>query len=70
MKGIVQGVGFRPFVYNLASGLGLNGTVRNTSQGVEIVLEGQPGVIELFTNALQTQPPPLARIDSVEVQPA
>ncbi len=67
VKGIVQGVGFRPFVYNLAAGLGLNGTVRNTSQGVEIVLEGQPGVIDLFTHALQTQPPPLARIDSVEV---
>jgi hydrogenase maturation protein HypF len=69
VKGIVQGVGFRPFVYNLATGLGLNGTVRNTSQGVEILLEGQPGVIELFTSALQTQPPPLARIDSVEVSP-
>jgi hydrogenase maturation protein HypF len=67
VKGIVQGVGFRPFVYSLATSLGLNGSVRNTSQGVEILVEGQPGVIELFINVLQTQPPPLARIDSVEI---
>jgi len=68
VKGIVQGVGFRPFVYNLATSLGLNGTVRNTSQGVEILLEGQPGIIELFINVLQSDPPPLSQIDSVEVE--
>ena len=68
VRGIVQGVGFRPFVYNLANNLGLSGSVRNTSQGVEILLEGQPGIIELFINILQSEPPPLARIDSVEVK--
>jgi len=67
VKGIVQGVGFRPFVYTLATSLGLNGSVRNTSQGVEILVEGQVVVVDLFINMLQSQPPPLARIDSVEV---
>jgi hydrogenase maturation protein HypF len=67
VKGIVQGVGFRPFVYNLATSLGLNGSVRNTSRGVEILLEGQPMVVDLFIDMLQASPPPLAHIDSVEV---
>jgi hydrogenase maturation protein HypF len=67
VKGIVQGVGFRPFVYTLATRLGLDGTVRNTSQGVEIFLEGSAKSLNAFTRKLQSSPPPLARIDSVDI---
>jgi hydrogenase maturation protein HypF len=67
VKGIVQGVGFRPFVYTLATRLGLDGTVRNTSQGVEIFLEGSAESLDAFTRKLQSSPPPLARIDSVDI---
>ena len=42
VKGVVQGVGFRPFVYNLATSLGLKGYVNNSSRGVTIEIEGEP----------------------------
>ncbi|MBF0329442.1 MAG: carbamoyltransferase HypF [Nitrospirae bacterium] len=64
ISGTVQGVGFRPFVYNLANKLGLNGYVNNTAQGVTIELEGTD--TEAFLNTIKNDPPPLARIDSVE----
>jgi hydrogenase maturation protein HypF len=67
VRGIVQGVGFRPFVYTLATRLGLYGSVRNTSHGVEILLEGLIESVDAFSLELQASPPPLARIDSVEV---
>lgn len=72
VTGIVQGVGFRPFVYGLAQRLDLTGWVRNTSSGVDIALEGTPAALEAFTLALRTESPPLARIDAVAVteQPA
>lgn len=61
--GVVQGVGFRPFVYTLALKHGLNGWVRNTSAGVEIHAEGTPELIRAFVQGLRQEPPPLARID-------
>jgi hydrogenase maturation protein HypF len=67
VRGIVQGVGFRPFVYTLATRLGLSGSVRNTSHGVEILIEGSSQSVETFILEFRVSPPPLARIDSVEV---
>jgi hydrogenase maturation protein HypF len=67
VSGIVQGVGFRPFIYGLAMRLQLNGWVRNTSAGVEIQLDGTKENINSFLNLLKTELPPLARIDSIEV---
>lgn len=68
ITGVVQGVGFRPFVYGLATGLGLRGWVGNTSGGVEIVVQGQKPEIDRFIHSLTTEAPPLARIDSINVQ--
>jgi hydrogenase maturation protein HypF len=70
VNGIVQGVGFRPFVYGLAARLGLNGWVRNTSAGVDIQVEGTEAVIDSFVSALKSELPPLARIDSIDVASA
>jgi hydrogenase maturation protein HypF len=67
ITGIVQGVGFRPFVYNLATGLGLTGWVRNTSAGVDIELEGETPVLDEFVLRLRADAPPLAHLDEVEV---
>jgi hydrogenase maturation protein HypF len=69
ITGIVQGVGFRPFVYNLATGLGLTGWVRNTSAGVDIELEGETPVLDEFVQRLRADAPPLAHLDEVEVSP-
>ncbi|MCC7130494.1 MAG: carbamoyltransferase HypF [Anaerolineae bacterium UTCFX2] len=66
--GIVQGVGFRPFVYNLALRHGLSGWVRNTSAGVEIELDGRRADLEEFVQALQAEAPTLARIDEVRLE--
>ncbi len=62
--GIVQGVGFRPFVYNLAAKYGLRGWVRNSPAGVEMDVEGDPGTLDDFCRELQHNPPRLARIES------
>ncbi len=67
ITGIVQGVGFRPFVFNQAIQKGLTGWVCNTSAGVDIEVNGQPGIISNFIQTLKSDAPPLARIDSVEV---
>ncbi len=67
IAGIVQGVGFRPFVYGLAQRLSINGRVCNTSAGVEIDVEGQPDQLQAFIAALRNEAPPLASIDRVEV---
>jgi hydrogenase maturation protein HypF len=64
--GIVQGVGFRPTVYRLATGFGLRGTVRNDGGGVQIVVAGSGESIDAFVHALERNPPPLARIDRIE----
>ncbi|MHB1121050.1 MAG: acylphosphatase, partial [Bellilinea sp.] len=66
VRGIVQGVGFRPFVYGLAVRNQLTGWVRNTSNGVEIEVNGSETQLGAFLEGLQNQPPPLARIDTLE----
>jgi hydrogenase maturation protein HypF len=65
VSGIVQGVGFRPFVYDLATGLGLNGFVRNQTGGVLIEVEGEAHSLDRFLTELRSKAPPLARIDEV-----
>lgn len=67
ISGIVQGVGFRPFVYNLAKRLGLKGWVRNTSAGVDIQVDGQPASLKAFVEALRSEAPALAHIDDLQV---
>jgi len=67
VRGVVQGVGFRPFVYNLAARLGLGGAVQNTADGVEIEVEGAPGAVNEFLEDLVAAAPPLAHIDDVRV---
>ena len=67
VRGIVQGVGFRPFVYHLAHLLHLTGYVQNTADGVLIEIEGCSALLEDFLHRLVSEPPPLARIDAVTV---
>lgn len=66
VTGIVQGVGFRPFVWRLANELGLNGWVRNDSEGVEIAAEGAKSRIDALLRRLRAEAPPLARVDTVD----
>jgi hydrogenase maturation protein HypF len=66
ITGIVQGVGFRPFVYKQATQQGLTGWVCNTSAGVDIEVNGEPAEITNFINNIKSDAPPLARIDSIE----
>ena len=66
ITGIVQGVGFRPFVYSLALKHKLTGWVINTSAGVDIEVEGSQGVLGEFLDSLQSEAPPLARINTFE----
>lgn len=68
ISGVVQGVGFRPFIYTLASRHGLCGWVRNTSAGVEIEVEGQAEALDAFVVAIRAEAPPLSRIETVTVQ--
>ncbi len=63
VRGIVQGVGFRPFVYHLAQSLGLSGFVLNSSSGVTIEIEGAFSALDCFHQRLRAEAPPLARID-------
>ncbi len=65
VHGTVQGVGFRPFVYLTATALGLGGWVRNESGSVYIEVEGAPGAVEAFCQALRTSAPPLAVVREV-----
>ncbi len=66
IEGIVQGVGFRPFVYTLALKHSLKGFVLNDSSGVKISLEGESNNIDFFEKDLFSKLPPLARIDRLE----
>lgn len=65
INGIVQGVGFRPFVYNLALKHNLTGWVRNSSSGVDVQITGEFTDLAVFQNELQNNAPPLAQIDSI-----
>ena len=69
IQGIVQGVGFRPFVYGQALSLELVGFVCNDSQGVTIEIEGSSEALDGFHQALHTKLPPLARIDALVTEP-
>ncbi|MDY4830346.1 MAG: carbamoyltransferase HypF [Campylobacter sp.] len=65
LKGLVQGVGMRPFIYNLALSLGLKGQVYNDDSGVKISLCGSAADCESFLSSIKKNPPPLARIDEI-----
>lgn len=65
--GAVQGVGFRPFVHRQAAGLGLAGWVANTSEGVIIEAEGEPGRLKSLLDLIVRSPPPHAAITTMEV---
>ena len=67
ITGVVQGVGFRPFVYNLAVELELSGWVLNSSSGVEIEAIGPFSALDAFAQRLESDAPPLARIESITV---
>ncbi len=67
-RGQVQGVGFRPYIYRLATELRLNGRVRNSEAGVEIVLQGEAGAVGRFQDRLRQELPPLARIDELHAE--
>ncbi len=67
VRGVVQGVGFRPFVWNLAHRLDLSGWVQNTSGAVIVEVEGAPLALDSFAHALRSAAPRLSRVDSVEM---
>ncbi len=68
ITGLVQGVGFRPFVYRLAVGEGLAGRVLNDAEGVTLYVEGDTSALKRFRTRLQKELPPLARIDTLRVE--
>lgn len=68
ISGIIQGVGFRPFVYGLARRFDLKGWVRNTSGGVDIEVDGDPQALQAFVTALWEEAPPLAMIDELTAE--
>jgi hydrogenase maturation protein HypF len=67
VRGVVQGVGFRPFVYRLARAYGLNGWVLNGEDGVEIQVEGTEASIDEFLSNLRSNRPPASEISSLEI---
>ena len=70
VRGVVQGVGFRPFVYRLACAYNLNGWVLNAQQGVEIHLEGSEEAFQWFLDEMKSHPPQAAQISAVRVESA
>jgi hydrogenase maturation protein HypF len=69
VTGLVQGVGFRPFVHRLALRHRLGGWVRNASGDVQIAVEGPPGELDAFLRELRQEAPPLARIEHIALDP-
>lgn len=65
IEGTVQGVGFRPFIYTLAQRYGFQGTVSNSTQGVEVQLNTTPSVLKELLSSIRTELPPLASIDKL-----
>jgi hydrogenase maturation protein HypF len=68
VTGIVQGVGFRPYVFRLAAERGLSGTISNTPAGVTIEIQGPAELVEEFSAQLPIEAPPLARIMGIAIQ--
>jgi hydrogenase maturation protein HypF len=68
VRGMVQGVGFRPYVYRLAVARHLTGGIANTASGVTIEIQGEPDSVEEFLRALPAEAPPLARITDFDVR--
>ncbi len=68
IEGIVQGVGFRPFIYQLAERFALAGSVCNDTRGVTIEVEGEPEVLDRFLAAIQNEKPPLAVIQNIHTE--
>jgi hydrogenase maturation protein HypF len=68
VKGVVQGVGFRPFIYRLAKEYNLNGSVSNSSNGVEIYIDSHIEIVESFIDSIHNRLPSLAEIDSVDIE--
>jgi|SRR5271157_4802932 len=68
VRGVVQGVGFRPYVYRLASSLALDGWVKNDGAGVTIEVQGDPARIAHMTQRLAADGPPRARVDRAAVR--
>ncbi len=66
IRGAVQGVGFRPFLYRLATELNLTGWVNNSASGVFIEVEGESNILEIFRERVQTENPPRSQIQSIE----
>jgi hydrogenase maturation protein HypF len=69
VRGVVQGVGFRPFVYRLACAHALAGSVINAEEGVEIHVEGDREALQAFLHELEAQAPPAAQITAIDVHP-
>ncbi|MDD5372652.1 MAG: carbamoyltransferase HypF [Sulfurimonas sp.] len=67
IRGVVQGVGFRPFIYNLAVSSGLNGQVSNNGYGVSILLDACQEDMNLFVQKIRQSRPPLCEIDSIKI---
>ncbi|MGA8776381.1 MAG: acylphosphatase, partial [Terriglobales bacterium] len=70
VRGVVQGVGFRPFVYRIATELHTTGWVLNGEEGVAIHVEGDDSVLEEFLGRLKAETPPAAHIVEIEVAAA
>ena len=66
VRGVVQGVGFRPFVYNTAIRLGLGGWICNEADTVRIEVQGEPAALDGFLDALRHKAPPQAYVEAVE----
>ena len=69
VSGIVQGVGFRPFVHGLATGMGLAGFVGNDTDGVFVEVEGPDPLLDRFADRLERETPPAARVQRIEATP-
>ena len=70
VRGVVQGVGFRPFVWRLATELGLDGTVINRAGQVDIEVAGSAEAVDSFVGRVRTDAPPVARVEDVAVRPS
>ena len=68
VRGVVQGVGFRPFVYNSARAKGLSGWVLNQADAVRMEVQGERAALDEFVESLRNAHPPQARIDEIEIR--